>query len=89
MCVLHQQEHSSRPPQLCSPLAGQFGSRVFRCRCLQALDALEKLQANLKQEQVLQSELSMEVFERVSLRLGILRLGFLRTRFIPVCWHTL
>lgn len=31
----------------------------------QALDALEKLKANLKQEQVLQSELSIEVFEQV------------------------
>lgn len=31
----------------------------------QALDAMAKLQANLKQEQVLQSELTMEFFERV------------------------
>jgi hypothetical protein len=43
---------------------------------LQALDALEKLHANLKQEQVLQSELSMEVFERVSLFLAFCSLVF-------------
>ena len=46
---------------------------------------MEKLQANLKQEQVLQSELSMEVFERVSLRVGMCSCSCLRIRLIALC----
>lgn len=38
------------------------------CNAAQALDAMAKLQANLKQEQVLQSEMSIEVYERVRLQ---------------------
>ena len=69
-CLTQIASRRHSPLGLCARGSSRIGHKILYakicvCRTRQALDAMEKLQGNLKREQVLQSELSIEVFERV------------------------